>query len=219
MLVKDGMSEVVLTVGPGHTLREAARLMAERKVGAAVVMDPDSPTPGIVTERDILESIGTGQDPEQERVQDHLTGELIVAVARLEPRAGRRDDGRERLPSPDRHRRRRAAGRPLDARHRSLLDPRRRLLAGHPLALAAAVDGGDWPPPDLLVPLGREAGDVVAHVADPALRPRSARISPPSATNHQDRIKPDQRDRDADRREERHQVGPGRWICSRAPSG
>ncbi len=79
MLVKDGMSEVVLTVGPGHSLREAARLMAERKIGAAVVMDPDSPTPGIVTERDILESIGTGQDPEKERVQDHLTGELIVA--------------------------------------------------------------------------------------------------------------------------------------------
>ena len=79
MLVKDGMSAVVLTVGPGHSLREAARLMAERKIGAAVVMDPDSPTPGIVTERDILESIGTGQDPEKERVQDHLTGELIVA--------------------------------------------------------------------------------------------------------------------------------------------
>lgn len=79
MLVKDGMSEVVLTVGPGHSLRDAARLMAERKVGAAVVMDPDSPTPGIVTERDILESIGIGQDPERERVQDHLTGELIVA--------------------------------------------------------------------------------------------------------------------------------------------
>jgi CBS domain-containing protein len=79
MLVKDGMSEVVVTVGPGHSLREAARLMAERKVGAAVVMDPDSPTPGIVTERDILESIGSGQDPEREQVQDHLTGELIVA--------------------------------------------------------------------------------------------------------------------------------------------
>ena len=30
MQVRDGMSKVVLTVGPGHTLREAARLMAER---------------------------------------------------------------------------------------------------------------------------------------------------------------------------------------------
>ena len=46
MQVRDGMSKVVLTVGPGHTLREAARLMAERRVGAAVVLDPDSPGPG-----------------------------------------------------------------------------------------------------------------------------------------------------------------------------
>ena len=54
MQVRDGMSEVVLTVGPGHTLREAAKAMAGRRVGAAVVMDPDGPGPGIITERDIL---------------------------------------------------------------------------------------------------------------------------------------------------------------------
>ena len=41
MQVKDGMSSIVLTVGPGHSLRDAARLMAERNVGAAIVMDPD----------------------------------------------------------------------------------------------------------------------------------------------------------------------------------
>ncbi len=79
MLVKDGMSNVVLTVGPAHTLREAARLMSERTVGAAVVMDPDSPAPGIITERDILESIAADEDPSTERVCDHLTGHLIVA--------------------------------------------------------------------------------------------------------------------------------------------
>ena len=45
MQVRDGMSSMVLTVGPGHTLREAARLMAERKVGAAVVLDPEAPAP------------------------------------------------------------------------------------------------------------------------------------------------------------------------------
>ncbi|MEA2394376.1 MAG: hypothetical protein QOJ82_2267, partial [Solirubrobacteraceae bacterium] len=43
MQVRDGMSTVVATVGPSHTLREAARLMAERRVGAAVVSDPDGP--------------------------------------------------------------------------------------------------------------------------------------------------------------------------------
>jgi CBS domain-containing protein len=78
--VRDGMSSVVLTVGPQHTLREAAGAMAERGVGAAVVVDPDQPGPGILTERDVLESIGSGQDPERERVCDHLSADLTFAA-------------------------------------------------------------------------------------------------------------------------------------------
>jgi CBS domain-containing protein len=80
MQVRDGMSAKVLTVGPGHTLRAAARLMAERRVGAAIVMDPESPGPGIITERDLLESIGGGQDPDAERVGDHLTSGVVYAA-------------------------------------------------------------------------------------------------------------------------------------------
>jgi CBS domain-containing protein len=80
MFVRDGMSRVVLTVGPGHTLRQAAAQMTKRKVGAAVVIDPDEPGPGIITERDILLSIGEGQDPDAERVCDHLTANLVVAT-------------------------------------------------------------------------------------------------------------------------------------------
>lgn len=80
MEVRDGMSTTVLTVGPGHTLREAARLMAERKVGAAVVMDPDAHGVGIFTERDLLESLGAGQDPAVECVADHLTADLVFAA-------------------------------------------------------------------------------------------------------------------------------------------
>ena len=79
MQVRDGMSNVVLTVGPGHTLREAARLMAERNVGAAVVVDPDASGPGIMTERDLLKSIAAGDDPSTELVSDHLTEDAIFA--------------------------------------------------------------------------------------------------------------------------------------------
>ncbi len=79
MQVRDGMSTVVLTVGPGHTLREAARLMAERKVGAALVMDPDQGGPGIITERDVLISVGQGQDPDGELVGAHLTASVVFA--------------------------------------------------------------------------------------------------------------------------------------------
>ncbi|MFL5825620.1 MAG: cyclic nucleotide-binding/CBS domain-containing protein [Thermoleophilaceae bacterium] len=81
MQVSDGMSSVILTVGPQHSLREAARHMAERKVGAAIVLDPDQPGPGIVTERDILESIAAGQNPDQERVANHLSANLTFAAS------------------------------------------------------------------------------------------------------------------------------------------
>ena len=80
MQVRDGMSEAVVTVGPSHSLREAARLMAERNVGAAIVMDPEQPGPGIVTERDILHAIGKGQSPDGETVAEHLSSDLTFAA-------------------------------------------------------------------------------------------------------------------------------------------
>jgi CBS domain-containing protein len=78
--VKDGMSGVVLTVNPGHSLRDAARSMAERGVGAAVVLDPEQPGPGIITERDILLSIGAGESADSEKVADHLSSNLVFAA-------------------------------------------------------------------------------------------------------------------------------------------
>jgi CBS domain-containing protein len=80
MQVRDGMSSVVLTVGPDHTLRDAAKQMTERRVGAAVVLDPDGAGPAIVTERDILLSLSAGQDPDAERVCDHLTSDVVYAA-------------------------------------------------------------------------------------------------------------------------------------------
>ena len=80
MQVQDGMSRVVLVVGPGHTLREAARLMAERRVGAAVVLDPDTQGPGILTERDVVDGIASGQDPDTERVSEHMSSAIVYAA-------------------------------------------------------------------------------------------------------------------------------------------
>jgi CBS domain-containing protein len=79
MQVSEGMSTVVLTIGPEHTLRDAARAMAERKVGAAIVLDPEQPGVGIVTERDLLDSVGAGENPDAERVADHLSANLTFA--------------------------------------------------------------------------------------------------------------------------------------------
>ena len=67
-------------VGPDHTLREAARKMTEKGVGAAVVIDEEAPGPRIISERDLLTSIGKGEDPDSERVADHMSSTVISAA-------------------------------------------------------------------------------------------------------------------------------------------
>jgi len=80
MKVQDGMSKVVLSIGPAHTLREAAKLMSRHRVGAAVVVDSDHAGIGILTERDILDSVGAGQDADTEVVADHRTSDVVFAA-------------------------------------------------------------------------------------------------------------------------------------------
>ncbi|WP_329463154.1 CBS domain-containing protein [Streptomyces sp. NBC_01431] len=80
MLVRDAMSTMVLTIGPTHTLRQAARLMSARRVGSAIVLDPDTSGLGILTERDILNSIGLGQNPDHETANTHTTTDVVFAA-------------------------------------------------------------------------------------------------------------------------------------------
>jgi CBS domain-containing protein len=79
MRVRDAMTKPVLTVGPDHTLRQVAERMAAGRVGSAIVMDPDSQGIGILTERDVLNAVGAGLDPDTERVGAHLTREVVYA--------------------------------------------------------------------------------------------------------------------------------------------
>jgi CBS domain-containing protein len=80
MLVRDAMSTVVLTIGPAHTLRQAAALMSARRVGAAIIHDPDAGGIGILTERDVLNSVGLGQNPDTEPVHAHATTDVVFAA-------------------------------------------------------------------------------------------------------------------------------------------
>ena len=81
MQVRDAMTQEVLTITPGRTLRDAARFLSEHNVGSAVIFDPEQPGPGIVSERDIVRSLGKGEDPDQETVGDHLTVNAAFADA------------------------------------------------------------------------------------------------------------------------------------------
>ena len=73
------MTDNVLTITPGRSLREAAKFMCDHNVGAVVIIDPEEPGPGIVTERDVVRSLGRGEDPDRELVRDHLTSRATFA--------------------------------------------------------------------------------------------------------------------------------------------
>ena len=81
MLVREGMNRIVATVGPSHTLRDAATRMTKHGVGAAVVLDNEGSGPSIITERDILRSNGEGQNIDEELVSAHLAWKVIYAYA------------------------------------------------------------------------------------------------------------------------------------------
>ena len=60
MIVKsiiDNKGRDVVTIRPGVSLDIAAKLLAERRIGAVVVLGPDDRVVGILSERDIVRSI------------------------------------------------------------------------------------------------------------------------------------------------------------------
>ena len=82
MNIQDVMNADLLTVAPQSTLREAARLMSERNVGAALLVDPAIGSYlGIFTERDLLNAIAAGHDPDTQRVADSATSDIVTISA------------------------------------------------------------------------------------------------------------------------------------------
>jgi len=63
--------------GPHAAAGRAAHVPAQ--VGSAIVVDPDGAGVGIITERDILNALGTDLDPDAERTADHITWEVVYA--------------------------------------------------------------------------------------------------------------------------------------------
>ena len=77
--VRNGLTRLVATIGLAHTIRDAARVMSGRRVGAALVINPAHRKIGILTERDVLDSIGAGQSPDMELASSHCTNEVVFA--------------------------------------------------------------------------------------------------------------------------------------------
>ena len=64
-----------------HTVREAARYMSDRRVGAVAVLEGDR-LAGVLSERDIMSRVvARGLDPDAIKVGEVMTRELVVASA------------------------------------------------------------------------------------------------------------------------------------------
>ena len=70
-------SEDVLTIPADTTLGQAARLMRNRNVGAAVVVEGER-IAGIFTERDLLRAIADSRHPDQGQVQSYMTPDPLT---------------------------------------------------------------------------------------------------------------------------------------------
>lgn len=74
MKIRDVMGTAPQEIGPGATIREAAREMARLAVGALIVLDGRKRIAGIVTERDVLlKVVAEGRDPDRTTVRDVMT--------------------------------------------------------------------------------------------------------------------------------------------------
>ena len=79
MEIRDLVVRDLVTVGPAHTLSQAAKLMSAKRVGSAIVLTDE--TPGILSERDVLRAVADGADPAVATVGDYMTWNAIVATS------------------------------------------------------------------------------------------------------------------------------------------
>jgi CBS domain-containing protein len=78
VLIRDVMTESVVTAEPQRTVREVAELMRERNVGSVVIVEGQRPV-GFVTDRDLaLSVIADGRDF-GDHVSDHASSPVILA--------------------------------------------------------------------------------------------------------------------------------------------
>lgn len=77
MLVKDVMNKNVVIGKPDVTIREASRIMAEFHIGSMVIVE-EGKIVGILTERDVLNCVAKGKDPDTTVVFDIMSKNVIT---------------------------------------------------------------------------------------------------------------------------------------------
>ena len=77
ILAKKGRD--VVTIGAERALSDAIDLLGSRRIGAAVVTDPDGALRGILSERDVLRAVANrGAAALDDTVADHMTADVVT---------------------------------------------------------------------------------------------------------------------------------------------
>ncbi len=79
MVIREVMTEEVVTAAPERTVREIAELMRERNVGSVVIVRDDRPV-GFVTDRDLAVSVIADGRDFGDRVADHASSPVVTAA-------------------------------------------------------------------------------------------------------------------------------------------
>lgn len=71
-------SNAVTTIKPGATVKDAAELLSEKRIGAVIVSEDGAVPQGILSERDIVSELGRrGPECMSQQVTDLMTADLI----------------------------------------------------------------------------------------------------------------------------------------------
>ncbi len=80
-ILKTKSDDGVVTVQPGSTIGDVAKLLASRKIGAVVVSPDGKAVRGIVSERDIVRDLGNrGPSGLSDRVDTVMTSEIVTCT-------------------------------------------------------------------------------------------------------------------------------------------
>ena len=78
-LLRDVAVRHLLTVDCRATLRRTAKVMTDRGVGCAVVIDKEK-VAGIITERDILHAVANEQNVDETSVESVMTKDVVIGA-------------------------------------------------------------------------------------------------------------------------------------------
>jgi CBS domain-containing protein len=77
MQVSDIMTPAAVTDSPSDTVSEASAKMHDQQTGSLLVMEGER-LMGIVTERDVLRTVGAGRDPKEVSLRDVMSTNVVT---------------------------------------------------------------------------------------------------------------------------------------------